>query len=221
MSSGTRTLLMHALRNWPEIISTILWPYAWKEVERRMNLFGFNQHGDHPECSFGNLQYSNCLKDQHTWGCPVYVLSADAREQRVPKWDARARVGVYLGHSPAHAGSVALVLNPKTLHVSPQYHVVYDDTFSTVPFLRRSEMPPNWTELCLKSREIATSEDFVNATKGVDGDAEDSPSSDSDLKALNSGHDVTTTLSLKPNPSYSKDKGWPAPRERLIHLSVA
>ena len=34
--------------------------------------------------------------------------------------------GIYLGHSPYHIGSVALVLNPETGHVSPQFHVVFD-----------------------------------------------------------------------------------------------
>ena len=58
------------------------------------------------------------LKTFHPFaGCPVFVL--DSRLQTagsaIPKWDPRARVGVYLGHSPCHAGSFSLVLNPKTL----------------------------------------------------------------------------------------------------------
>ena len=48
----------------------------------------------------------------------------DARLQSVggggpPKWDPQACLGVYLGHSPSHAGSVALVMNPKTGLVYP------------------------------------------------------------------------------------------------------
>ena len=39
---------------------------------------------------------------------------------------------VYLGPSPSHARSVALVLNPRTGHVSPQFHVKFDDIFETV-----------------------------------------------------------------------------------------
>jgi len=145
--------------------STILWPYAWKEIERRNNHFSYNANGIHPEVDFGNTKYSIRLRDQHTWGCPVYVLSDEARDLKSPKWDAKARVGVFLGYSQSHAGSVALVLNPRTLHVSPQYHVIFDDTFSTVPFLRRSEKPPNWTDLCMNSRAIATNEDYDDATR--------------------------------------------------------
>eukprot|EP00957_Ditylum_brightwellii_P141676 10793520-Ditylum_brightwellii.AAC.2 len=54
-----------------------------------------------------------------------------------------SRVGVYLGHSPVHAGNVALALNLQTVHVSPQYHVGFDDEFTTVPYLQSDEEPPN------------------------------------------------------------------------------
>ena len=52
--------------------------------------------------------------------------------QGVPKWKQRARLGIYLGPSPSHAWTVALVLNPRTGHVSPQFHVKFDDFFETV-----------------------------------------------------------------------------------------
>ena len=91
------------------------------------------------------------LKDIHTFGCPCYVLDKELQNGgMVPKWEPRSRLGMYLGHSPCHAGSVALVLNPKTLHVSPQFHVAFDDTFSTVPYLATSDVPPNWSVLVKK-----------------------------------------------------------------------
>ena len=37
----------------------------------------------------------------------------------------RSLTWIYLGHSPFHYGSVALVLNPETGHVSHQLHVVF------------------------------------------------------------------------------------------------
>ena len=52
--------------------------------------------------------------------------------QGAPKWKERSRLGVYLGPSPNHARSIALVLNPRTGHVSPQFHVKFDDFFETV-----------------------------------------------------------------------------------------
>eukprot|EP00957_Ditylum_brightwellii_P052110 3951951-Ditylum_brightwellii.AAC.1 len=46
-----------------------------------------------------------------------------------------------------HAGNVYLVLNPRIGHVSPQYHVVFDDSFSVVPHLQNSITPPLWCDL--------------------------------------------------------------------------
>ena len=63
------------------------------------------------------------------------------------KWRPLSRVGTYLGHSTFHSGSVTLVINPETGHVSPQFHVVFDDEFYTVPFIREGVITPNWTDL--------------------------------------------------------------------------
>jgi len=46
-------------------------------------------------------------------------------------------------------------LNPRTGHVSPQFHVVYDDDFTTVPYLRTAAVPPHWAELVRVSSTIA------------------------------------------------------------------
>ena len=82
------------------------------------------------------------------------MLTDSARENKSPKWDPCSRVGIYLDHSPTHAGSVALVLNPRTLHVSPQYHVVFDETFSTVPSIRDGTILSNWSDLVKESDEL-------------------------------------------------------------------
>jgi hypothetical protein len=44
----------------------------------------------------------------------------------------RSRRGIYLGVSKDHSSTVHLVLNPETGNISPQYHCIFDDTFSTV-----------------------------------------------------------------------------------------
>jgi hypothetical protein len=77
-----------------------------------------------------------------------------------PKWDPRSRLGIYVGHSPAHAGLVAMVLNPRTDHVLLRYHVVFDDLFTTVSFMQKSEVPPNWANLVEKSRKKVTDEHY-------------------------------------------------------------
>jgi hypothetical protein len=56
-------------------------------------------------------------------------------------------MAIYVGRSPLHASNVGLILNPRTGHVSPQFHVVYDNDFTTVPYLRSADVPPHWTQL--------------------------------------------------------------------------
>ena len=156
------TFLLHAIRHWPEMISTILWPFALKESSRRHNLFRINEHGQTPASSFSRTDPEFDFNQEHTWGCPVYVLDRKLQSGRSgpPKWDPRARLGVYVGHSPVHSGNVALVLNPTTGHCSPQFHVVFDDEFTTVPFMREGTVPPNWRQLLNESTELATEESF-------------------------------------------------------------
>jgi hypothetical protein len=79
---------------------------------------------------------------------------------RLAATEPRSRIGVYLGHPPFPTGSVALVFNPKTGRVSPQYHVVFGNTFSTVPYMDAGMVPPHWEDLLKYSSEKATDEDF-------------------------------------------------------------
>jgi hypothetical protein len=60
-------------------------------------------------------------------------------------------LGIYVSHSPSHSGLVALVLNPRTGHVLPQFHVLFDDLFTTVPYMNKNKIPPNWADLVKKS----------------------------------------------------------------------
>ena len=55
---------------------------------------------------------------------------------------------------------MALVFNPRTGRVSLQYHVVFDDTFLTVPYMEAGTEPPQWKDLLKFSSKKATDEDF-------------------------------------------------------------
>ena len=93
-----------------------------------------------------------------------------------PKWDPRSRVGVYLGHSPINAGCVELILKPVTWHLSPQYHVVRNETFLIVSHMRDETIPPTWDEMCKNSVESETSDEFDLAElcfKQLTGTSED------------------------------------------------
>jgi hypothetical protein len=76
------------------------------------------------------------------------------------KWVPRSNIGVYLGHSPFHVGSVALVYNPSTGQVGPQYPVVFDDDFTTVAYIEAGTIPPHWPDLVHSSSELASKQAF-------------------------------------------------------------
>ena len=166
VSYGARTILLHAKRKWPAVIATALWPFAMQSIIERHNRLSLDSKGRSPIEKFTNTDVNIDPTDFHTWGCPVYILDAENQGAiGTPKWEPRSHAGIYLGHSPSHAGSVALVLNLRTGHVSPQFHVVFDDEFSTVPYLSGETTPPNWDTLLNTSTEhTANNADILSPT---------------------------------------------------------
>jgi hypothetical protein len=119
------------------MVVQIIWPFPIKAAAERLNSLHIDTDGHTPESKFYGVNIENIpVIIFHTMFCPCYLL--DIRLHNVdsigsPKWEPRSNICVYLGHSPFHAGSVELVYNPSTGHVSPQYHVVFDDDIAMVP----------------------------------------------------------------------------------------
>ena len=92
------------------------------------------------------------LEDLHVWQCPIYILDPQLQGgQKLPRWEPRSRRGVFMGFSNLHSSEVPLVLKLETGSITPQYHVVFDDLFSTVSSVERENEPPdNWDQLCLE-----------------------------------------------------------------------
>ena len=65
----------------------------------------------------------------------------------------RSNRGIYLGISPFHSSTVHLVFNPATGSITPQYHLVFDDTFSTA-FSDCQFDPSIWTNLLSYGHEL-------------------------------------------------------------------
>ena len=172
-----------------------MWPFALKEATYCLNRLSPRSDGRSCEATFFNVDTD--LFDPatlHVFGSPCFVL--DSRLQSgiagPPKWEPCSQLGIYVGHSPSHAGSVALVLNPRTGHVSPQYHVVFDDLFTTVAYMKKSEVPPNWGELVSKSKQV-TEEDYDLAKTWL------FPEAASGDIAMQPCHDVGATLLSDPS----------------------
>jgi hypothetical protein len=78
--------------------------------------------------TFDNFEH---IAKARVWGCPVDPKLQDGN--KIPKWNPRSRRGMFVGISPAHSSTVGRIMNLRTGNVSPQYPVVYDDLFTTVP----------------------------------------------------------------------------------------
>jgi len=62
---------------------------------------------------------------------------------------------MFLGFSQVHSLLVALVLNTSTGNISTQYHVVFDDKFSTVTSLPKEDSLDNqWAHIFKLDREV-------------------------------------------------------------------
>mmetsp|Transcript_15060 Transcript_15060/g.36762 ORF Transcript_15060/g.36762 Transcript_15060/m.36762 type:complete len:970 (-) Transcript_15060:1237-4146(-) len=136
ITTWARAMLLHQMLHWPDEADHKLWPFAmdhavylWNHLPREDTL-----QAPIELMSGSKLNHHEWFPRLHVWGAPVYVLDPKLQDgKKIPKWDARARRGMYLGVSPVHSSLVSRVLNLQTGNVSPQYHVVVDDLYTTVP----------------------------------------------------------------------------------------
>jgi hypothetical protein len=104
-----RAQLLHAKQRWPSAVTTALWPYAVRLANEVSNFSPGIQSGVSPIEKFTQVAVAPRVKHSHTFGSPVYVLKSSLQAgQSVPKWEERARIGVFLGFSPRHSRKVAL-----------------------------------------------------------------------------------------------------------------
>lgn len=135
VTSWARAMLLHMIIHWPEMADLTLWPFAldyaayvWNHLPGKENLLAPMEI-----FSSSKVPCHDILKRLRIWGCPVYVLDPKLQDgKKLPKWKPRARRGMFLGFSSKHSSTVSKVLNLVTGYVSPQYHVVYDELYSTV-----------------------------------------------------------------------------------------
>jgi hypothetical protein len=73
------------------------------------------------------------MNDFLVFGCPVFILDKRLKDgNNLNKWKARSWEGIYVQHSLQHAGNVPVIYNPITLQISPRFHVVFDNSFTTM-----------------------------------------------------------------------------------------
>ena len=132
--SISRTMMLHAAIHWPEVTDSSLWPMAVSQAVYIWNHVPSADTGISPADIFTKTRWPQSrFQDLHVWGCPTYVLDkAISDGKKLPRWKPRSQRMVMMGHSPKHASTVPVVLNTDTGTITPQFHVVFDDWFTTV-----------------------------------------------------------------------------------------
>jgi hypothetical protein len=151
-----RANMLHVATHWPQHANSKYWPqavdYAAWVFNRLLNVeFGIALN----EIWSGVRSPSSKLSRTHVFGCPVYVLNAFLQDGRkIPKWNPHARLGLFLGFSDLHSSLVLLVLNVVIGHISPQFHVIFDNKFETVNSLPIDQPLKNqWAQIIALGRK--------------------------------------------------------------------
>ena len=152
-----RTMLLHLRLHWPDEFSPDLWPFALDYAVYIYNHVPCKGRAGMPspaELFCGTKIGCRPLRRLRVFGCPSYVLDPRLQDgKKIPKWEPCARQGQFLGYSKDHATMIGLIRNIRTGYISPQFHVVYDEDFTTVTSDNSIDLTEHWIDLFLNSRQ--------------------------------------------------------------------
>jgi hypothetical protein len=149
-----RTMLTHAAIRWPDAISTDLWPMAVDYAVWLHNRMPKSTGIAPIDLLTRTTVPRHHLAEAHVFGCPTFVLDPALQGgSMLPKFKPRSKRGVFLGLSPKHSSTVPLVLNLDTANIGAQFHVVFDDWFTSVTSENPEEFENGiWEDLFMSSR---------------------------------------------------------------------
>jgi hypothetical protein len=102
-----RSSLLSAVQRWPDAIATSLWPYAIRKAACNINDTPTIGQMLTPTEKFAKVNGRRNPSDKHPFGCPMYILRGILQKGgMLSKWEARARIAVYLGPSMHHASNI-------------------------------------------------------------------------------------------------------------------
>jgi hypothetical protein len=139
---------------WPDQIIISFWTFTIQ--------YAFQIHnatplpcGLTPEEIFTRQKGRRKLDTFHTFGCPTFVLNETLQNgKKIPKWQPRSRQAIFVGISKNHAQSVPCVYNPRSRLASPQFHVVFDDTFGSTTCAATNALPVKLRPLPLPQPQL-------------------------------------------------------------------
>ena len=128
------TMMLHAAIHWSEMADLSMLPMAVQHAVFLQHHVPSPSTGLCPHYLFFKTRWSQSkFLDLHVWGCPVYLLDKTLSDgKKLRRLTPRSHHEVIMGLSPKHSSTVPLVLNPGTGAITPQYHVVFDDEFTTI-----------------------------------------------------------------------------------------
>jgi len=158
ISESARAMMRHAAIHWPDATTLDLWPLAVDYAVYLWNRMPAKDSRMSPmELFCGCKTDYNVLRSARVWGCPAYVLDPKIQDgKKLPRWQPKSRRGQFLGRSKRHASTIGLIRNLDSGSISTQFHVVYDDWFTTVVSGNGFEdvaTPQQWIDLLATSRE--------------------------------------------------------------------
>jgi hypothetical protein len=120
------------MAKWPTGVHEDMWTFALRHAVNFHNASLHKHQQESPYKLFTGQEAPWMLRDFKIFGCPVYVLDKDLQDGKsINKWKTRSWQGIYIGNSNCHASSVPLIYNPVTTHITPQFHVIFDESFKT------------------------------------------------------------------------------------------
>ena len=167
VTERARAMMQHSFLHWPDAFQVELWPFALDHACWLFNHTPHHKHGWAPiEIFCGTNVACQHLQRARTWGCPGYVLSPTLQDgKKIPKWSPKSRRGQFLGFSRHHSSTIGLMLNLQTGSISPQFHVVFDELFTTVHSV--DEDNDTWIELFTSEREYYGPNEEEEDTEGL------------------------------------------------------
>lgn len=147
------------------------------------------------------------LQGLHVFGAPCFVLDTKLQDRKsLTKWKRCARQRQYLGISKEYASNMFHILNITTGNISPQFHVVHDNLFSSVVNVGNSHsddtvfIEGHWGKLVASRNERYMEKNF---------DRDDKPILMSHL------HDEWLTKKENENRTSERRRRWLSDKEKV------
>ena len=158
-------MLLHSALYWPQAADTSLWSLAMTYAVWIWNRIPNIDSGYSPEELFYRSKSTHVeLNRVRVWGSPLYILDPRLQNgKKIQKWEKRSTTGAFMGFSSNHSSTVNLALNKTTASITPQFHVVHDEIFTTIHNFSSEISNDLWENLTIISRHndwVPNTDDF-------------------------------------------------------------